>query len=321
MRGSKLGSGVFISLLAVVVFSLAFSSWSNPQIAPVKTASNNANPWIVKTGDTIIAADQGGAELKPENTMKAYKQTVTKSSAKMIKTDVRATKDGVVVACRPYVINGISDVKSKTDDRFAKVEEYTYSELCKLNFGYKFRDVSWDKPYYDIEGSVPNDLKIVRLSELLDYLKSYSDMRIMIEFRESGNEAHATADAVCNMLKNRNMASKAILKASDISMSKYIEFRYPEIARTANTFETVKFYFMCQFERDMSNKPAKYKAVVLPQRFGLVTLTTQKLVNYAHSYNIAVQYDSVNNDSKIEYLKSIGADAVITESPALSDSK
>lgn len=248
--------------------------------------------------------------------MKAYKEAVTKTDAKMIKADVRATKDGVIVACRPALINGISDAGEKMEDRFAKVENYTYSELSKLNFGYKFNDVTWNKPYHDIEGDVPNDLKIVRFSDLLDYLKDYPDMRIMVNFRESGKEAHPTADAVCNMLKNRNMASRAILKASDISLSKYIEFRYPEIARTSNRVETVKFYFMCQFKRDMSSNPAKYKMVVLPQRFGLVTMTTQKLVNYAHQNNISVQYDSVDKQSKLEYLKNIGADAIITESPA-----
>lgn len=58
MRENNLGGVVSIALLAVIVLSLVFSSWSNPQIAPVQTDSNSDNPWITKSGDIIITADQ-----------------------------------------------------------------------------------------------------------------------------------------------------------------------------------------------------------------------------------------------------------------------
>lgn len=319
MRGNRFTGLASIVLAAVIALSLIFSMWSNPQIAPLQMNSDSGNPWIMKKGNTMIAADQGGAKNKPENTMKAYKEAVVKNNVSAIKVDVRTTKDGVVVACRPSTLNSVSDVSKKTDDRFAKVNEYTYTELSKLNFGYKFRDGSWNKPYNGLEGSIPNDLKIVRFSEFLDFIKNYPDIRIIVNFCETGKSAHVSADAVCGMLKSRNMSAQALLKANDWSMSKYIEYRYPEFARAANRMETVKLYFMCQFKRDMSSNPAEYSAVILPQRFGLVTLTTQKFVNYAHQNRIAVQYDSVNKQSKVDYLKSIGADAVITEDISLAN--
>lgn len=316
MRYNKLRA-LPIVLLAVFVLSIFFSWWSNPQIAPDKVVTGN-NRWI--TGKTIIAADQGGGELRPENTMKAYKETIAKRNSQMIKADVRATKDGIVVACRPMNINSVSDAESVFEKKFCEVKNYTYSELSKLNFGYKFTDAVWNKPYKEIEGDIPNDLKIVRLSELLDLIKNVPDMSIMIDIRESGDDSKSTVDSIYEMLKSREMISRAILKADDYTTSKYIEYRYSDISRTANSMETSGFYFKCQFKRDLPEE-IRYDAVVFPQSFGVVTLTTQKLVNYAHKNGIAVIYESVNKASKIEYLKNIGADAVITDNPNIAASK
>lgn len=307
-KSKKLGA-LPIALLVVFVLSIFFSKWSNPQIAPDEVITGK-NSWI--TGETLIVANQGGRKLRPENTMKAFKETITQKNAQIIKVDVRATKDNVVVACRPLNINSVSDAGKVFDKKFCEVKNYTYDELSKLNFGYKFSDVTWNKPYHDIEGVIPSDLKIVRLSELLDLIKNVPEMRVMIDIRESGDDSKSTVDAVCEMLKSRNMTSSAVLKADDYSVSKYIEYRYPEISRTANSLETSVFYFSCQIKRDLP-EDKKYVAVVFPQRFGVITLSTQKLVNYAHENEIAIVYESVNKAVKFDYLKNIGADAVITD--------
>lgn len=316
MRYNKL-SVLPIVLLAVFALSIFFSWWSNPQIAPdeVVTGKNS-----LITGKTLVAANQGGGELKPENTMKAYKETISKKNSQMIKVDVRATKDGVVVACRPMNINSISDAGNVFEKKFCEVKNYTYSELLKLNFGYKFSDSTWNKPYHDIEGEVPNELKIVKLSELLDLIKNVPDMRIMIDIRESGDESKPTVDSIYEMLKSRDMISRAVLKADNFTTSKYIEYRYSDISRTANLWETSDFYFRCQFKRGLPEEKM-YTAVVFPQRLGVITLTTQKLVNYAHENNVAVIYESVNNESKFDYLENIGADAIITDNPNIAVSK
>ena len=40
-----------------------------------------------------------------------------------------------------------------------------------------------------------------------------------------------------------------------------------------------------------------------------------KLINYAHAHNLAIQYWTVNEAQEMEYLISIGADALITDYP------
>ena len=50
-------------------------------------------------------------------------------------------------------------------------------------------------------------------------------------------------------------------------------------------------------------------------QFHIVRLGTKKMVDYAHRYNIAVQYWTINDPDEIERLNDIGADAIISDTP------
>ena len=47
-------------------------------------------------------------------------------------------------------------------------------------------------------------------------------------------------------------------------------------------------------------------------RYG-VNLATARVINYAHEHGMAIQYWTVNDEEDIRYLKSVGADAIITD--------
>ena len=54
----------------------------------------------------------------------------------------------------------------------------------------------------------------------------------------------------------------------------------------------------------------------MPYR-AIVNLGTAKVINYAHKHNIAVQYWTINKESELEYLASIGADCIMSDYPDL----
>ena len=53
-------------------------------------------------------------------------------------------------------------------------------------------------------------------------------------------------------------------------------------------------------------------------RYGVVRLGTKQIVDYAHRYNIAVQYWTINDPEEIARLNDIGADAIISDTPDIA---
>ena len=42
-------------------------------------------------------------------------------------------------------------------------------------------------------------------------------------------------------------------------------------------------------------------------------MATSRVINYAHSHNMAIQYWTINDEDEIRYLLSIGADGIMTD--------
>ena len=74
----------------------------------------------------------------------------------------------------------------------ARPEEYTYEELRQLNMGAKFTDEDGNMPYANIDkDEVPDDIKILRIEDVLDYLTSVGNYDYIIEIKKQrriGNE-------------------------------------------------------------------------------------------------------------------------------------
>ncbi|MDD5973532.1 MAG: glycerophosphodiester phosphodiesterase family protein, partial [Spirochaetales bacterium] len=77
----------------------------------------------------------------------------------------------------------------------------------------------------------------------------------------------------------------------------------------------IEFYIAALFNKKDYQKPCSVLQVFYGKpyyKFG-INLATAKVINYAHSQDMAIQYWTVNEDDEIEYLIKAGADAVITD--------
>ena len=48
-----------------------------------------------------------------------------------------------------------------------------------------------------------------------------------------------------------------------------------------------------------------------------INFATAKIINFAHSHDVAIQFWTVNDPERIEYLESLGVDGIITDYPDL----
>ena len=276
------------------------------------------NPLI--TGTTTISAHRSGAGEFPEETLAAFRGCVENPNVQVdyFEFDLHMTADDVLVLTHDETLDRVSDAVSVFGGENIKVREKTLEELKQLNMAAQFENDAGEMPYADLHGdAVPEELRILSLDEVLDYLTSAGEYRFIIEIKDGGDVGMAAADELYATLKERNLLDRVIIGSFQDDVLRYITEEYPDAHRSASPDEVVQFYLAA-----MTNKKdfdCSYDVLQLPfndaKESHYVNLGVVKVINYAHAHNLAIQYWTVNDAQEMEYLISIGADALITDYP------
>ena len=92
------------------------------------------------------------------------------------------------------------------------VRDKTLAELKDLNIAAQFVNDAGETPYTDLHGdAVPDELRILSLDEVLDYLTSAGDYRYIIEIKDGGEVGLAAADQLYATLNERNLLDRVIV--------------------------------------------------------------------------------------------------------------
>jgi len=152
-----------------------------------------------------VAGHRGDSYNHYENTMEAFKAAI-ENGADMIETDVRVTKDGVLVLHHDDAVN-------RTTDGTGLVCEKTYDELCMLNAGDKHHPI-----------------KVPTLEELFELLKD-TDVMLNLEIKEyfkEGNveNCHYCIEKSVEMAEKYNFTDKMVFNSFDAYVLEYIDEHY-----------------------------------------------------------------------------------------------
>lgn len=124
------------------------------------------------------------------------------------------------------------------------VRDKTLAELKDLNIAAQFVNDAGETPYTDLHGdAVPDELRILSLDEVLDYLTSAGDYRYIIEIKDGGEVGLAAADQLYATLNERNLLDRVIVGSFRDEVADYITANYPDMHRSASPAEVVQFYF------------------------------------------------------------------------------
>lgn len=320
-KGLKTAGMVIGILLAVIIIAEAIScSWqSNPaNIKKYKTS----NPYIVQEDTPQVSAHRSGGGINPEETMMAFRNCAesTDFSIDIFEFDLHITKDNVLVLLHDDTLDRTSDCVEVFGREDVRPEELTYEELRTLNMGAKFEDENGNTPYADLNGeAVPDELRILRIEDVLDYLVSVdSKFDYIIEIKNSGELGMQGVDILYGILTEKNLLNDVIFGTFHEEVSHYVDDNYPDMKRSATIKEVLSFYTAAL--TDDKNFEANYAALQIPfnMPYRLIgNLGTAKVINYAHSHDIAVQYWTVNSEKDLRYLSTVGADCIMTDYPDL----
>lgn len=318
---TKKGFKKFISVILIILITfcigdLISASWhSNPDNI-IKYESENR--YINQTGSPYVSAHRSGGGIEPEESMLAFKNCIENPNfnVDVFEFDLHITKDNVLVLLHDDTLERTTDCEKVLGDAEARPENYTYDQLRKLNIGAKFENEAGEMPYANVGEDFSDDLKIVRVEDILDYLMQNGNFDYIIEIKNGGDLGKKGVDILYPILKDRNLLDKTIFGTFKEEVSFYVDDNYPDLKRSATIKEVLSFYFSALL--DKKDFEAKYIALQVPYNMPLRlvgNLATAQVINYAHKHNIALQYWTINKESELEYLSTVGADCIMSDYP------
>lgn len=315
---------VIVTVLAVVLCLLMLFGVCAAvcTFAPGKAvnAAELENPYIVKDGKAMVSAHRSGGDIAPENTMMAFENCINSSdfNVDVFEFDLHITKDGRLILLHDGTLDRTTNCVEFFGTEEVKPEDYTYKELLTLNFGENFQAPDGSFPYRGLRNSdIPSNLRATLLEDVLDYLESNGHFRYIIEIKNGGENGYKATDELYRILKVRNLLSDVVFGTFQGDVTEYADSHYPDLLRSSGIKEVVEFYFLATFGIKVSDDHFNYKALQIPaNQFVAFRLGTERIINYAHSHNIAVQYWTINEPEEIERLSSIGADCIMSDNPS-----
>jgi len=169
------------------------------------------NYWTQSKDNIYVAGHRGWCGKYPENTMESFRAAL-ELGVDQIETDVRTTKDGVLVLIHDHTVD-------RTTNGTGRVLDYTYEELCALDAG------SWKDPAF-------TGCRIPTLREFMELVKDHPTMTIDIELKEYptdvGEEiAFRVCDETIAMVEEYGYGDRCVINSFSNPLNEYVARKYP----------------------------------------------------------------------------------------------
>lgn len=318
-RRKKLRIAIIVILIIVVsLFCLAFSS-GIPKVETPDTY-NGENNYIRFYEKPYISAHRAGGAIAPENTLAAFMHCMNASDYRVdiLEFDLHLTKDNVLILLHDDTLDRTSNAQSYFGEKNIYAKDKLFSELKNLNMAENFENENSEFPYRGLRGDdIPNEFKIISLTEVLEYLKPYN-LHYIIEIKDDGKLGERATDLLYDEMRMFDILDKTIVGTFNKNVTKYIDNNYPQITRSAGIAEVLDFYLCSIFNINILKKNYKFDVLQIPYKDFGINFGKKSIVDYAHHYGIAVQYWTINDENDIKHLVEIGADAIISDSPDIA---
>lgn len=302
-----------VIILLAVLLNIAGAHKSSPQQL---IDYDTENPYILE--DTDVSAHRSGGGIAPEETMMALKNCAESGdfNIDVFEFDLHITKDDVLILLHDDTLDRTSDSQEVFGEKDVRPEDKTFEELKQLNMGAKFENEKGETPYADLEETT-EELRVLRVEEVLDYLMSTGEYKYIIEIKNDGDLGKKGVDILYKILKEKDLLNQVIFGTFHKEVSEYVDEKYPDMTRSTGIFEVLDFMIAAWTDSDSYEPPCSVLQIPYGAPFkylGLNTATAQ-VINYAHKHDMALQYWTINDEEEMEYLLDMGADCIMTDYP------
>ncbi len=244
-------------------------------------------PWLV--------AHRGGSLLAPENTLAAFDRGAA-LGADAIETDVRLTRDGVVVVFH-------DDDTARLLGAGGTVEERTLAELRQLDAGACFTPDGATFPFRGQGLTVPT---------LAEALRRHPAMRFNIDAKsEDPALARGLAEAVTAAAAQARVCVGSFFDAQAERLGALL----PRCARFLPQQAATCHVMSARAGGSGEGCPSGYDLAGLPHRLGEMLVVDAALVSYFHRLGIPVHVWTVDEEAEMRELLALGVDGIVTDRP------
>ncbi|MEP7238348.1 MAG: glycerophosphodiester phosphodiesterase [Ferruginibacter sp.] len=263
-------------------------------------------------------AHRGGRGLMPENTIPAMLNAIG-LGVTTLEMDISISKDNKVLLSHEPFFN--HDITTKPDGSFISENELRSYNLYKMNYDEILKYDVGMKPH----PLFPKQEKVKAVKPLLsDVFKAVKEYMMTVKrpfpFYNIETKSAAEGDNIYHplpaefvellmkVIKENQMEDFVIIQSFDFRTLQYLHKHYPNI-KTAMLIEADNKSSFRKQIKDIGFTPNFYS----PE----FTLVTDILINNCHELNMKIIPWTVNDKNKIEELKKMGVDGVITDYPNL----
>jgi glycerophosphoryl diester phosphodiesterase len=234
-------------------------------------------------------AHRGSRVLWPENTAEAFQGAVDLGYA-YIETDVRITRDGVVVVFH-------DDTLERTTNGTGAVDRWDFADLKRLDAAY----------WFDEAAGYPKRGTGVRVRSLDEVFEMWPNVRFNIDLKGPNLEW-----AVADVIKRRGMEHKTMIGSFvDHRIARFRRITRGEIATSAGPASVLAMVVMSRLRRTVRRPVQAYQ---LPFDYGTVPID-RKLVDSIHSAGAQLHTWTVNEAADMHRLLDLGVDGIVSDRP------
>ena len=315
------------SITAVIaLIPLVLTMWMDDaayrDIIPNEEATN---PYIREYLETDISAHRAGAGVAPQNTLMAFEKILLEAEEIGVDTmefDVQLTADGELILLHNLTYDETTNAVEEFGHKDVYASDLTFEEAQVLNLGENFTPDGENYPYRGLRGEdIPYNLRVAKCEDIIDYIEKNSNGKkynYIIEIKSRNEIGEAAADELYRIITERNMWDRVIWATSKPEVAEYLRTEYPDTPRSASTAEVFLFYLYARMDWDLEDLNVQYCALQIPGESDIViNLGSRKIINYAHKYDLAVQFWTINTERDARHLIANGADCIMTDYPEM----
>ena len=247
----------------------------------------------------VVIAHRGGADLWPENTLRAFQGAVD-LGARVLEMDVHQTADGV-----PVVIH--DETVDRTTNATGRVIDFTLEQLRELDAAYRFSP-------HDAPGTFPARGTGVTIPSLREVFEAFPDVHMIVEVKE---EDTTVADEVLGLVAEFDRVDRTLLASFSHDILMHFRARNPDVATHASEPEATRFLIASWLFSAGMVSP-KYEALLVPPSVGPLPVLTGRFLQAADNRRLFVAGWTINDLSPMRIYARRGIGGLITDRPDLA---
>ena len=238
----------------------------------------------------IRLAHRGSRVLWPENTHHAFRGAV-ELGYRYIETDIRITRDGVVVVFH-------DDTLERTTNGVGAVGDWDWDDLRHLDAAYNF---SPDGESFPLRGQG------IGISRLADTFDEFPDINFNIDLKAK----HAEWPVADVIVAKKRFDSVLVGGFLDNRTSRFSRITKGKVATSAGSAGAMAMYAASRIGRSSRRN---FDAYQLPAASRGVTIDA-KLVDAIHAADAHLHVWTVNDADEMRALLDLGVDGIVTDRP------